>query len=60
MNTMTFNAWMTAVDIEISNRVMGMTSSDLPDCYADWHEDGLTPKAAAIRAIRNAKDEGEI
>ena len=52
----TFEAWLTAVDCEIASRVMGMTSSDLPDCcYAQWFEDGVSVKSAAARAIRNAK-----
>ena len=58
MTYSTFEAGMTAVDTEIARRVMGFTSSDLPDCcYADWYEDGVSVKSAAVRAIRSAKGE---
>ena len=52
----TFEQWMKEVDAILSAKLMGLTSSDLPDCcYAMWHEDGVTPKSAAARAIRYAK-----
>ena len=54
----TFDAWMTAVDNEIAKRACGVTSGDLPDCgYADWYEDGVSPKSAASKAIRSANGE---
>lgn len=35
----------------------GLGIDDLPDCcYADWYQDGVSPKSAAKRAIRHAKD----
>jgi hypothetical protein len=50
----TFEVWMTEVDNNIANVLCGMTSSDLPDvCYMDWYENGMTPKAAARKAIKN-------
>lgn len=50
-----FYSWMIEVDNEISKRTEGMISSDLPDCdYWDWFAAAVTPKRAAIRAIKNA------
>lgn len=50
----TFEAWMVKVNKLVSDRV-GLTTDDLPDCpYADWHQDGMTPKGAASKAIRMA------
>jgi hypothetical protein len=52
-----FSFWMKAVDAEIMRRAY-MTSGDLPDvCYRDWYDDGCTPKNAAARAIRYAKND---
>lgn len=54
---LSFDDWMRAVD-SILARKLGLTSADLPDCcYADWHENGVTPRNAANRAVRNAKGE---
>lgn len=41
------------VDQYIAQRAFGCTSADLADCcYADWYEDGVSPRSAASRAIR--------
>jgi len=48
-----FEEWMAAVDALISYALAGLNSSDLPDCcYLDWYDDGVTPKGAAKRALR--------
>jgi hypothetical protein len=55
--SMTFAQWLSAVDAWLLARI-GMVSADLPDCcYRDWFEDGVTPRQAASRALRNARDE---
>ena len=52
-----FTEWMKAVDDAIARKADGLVSLDLPDCcYADWHEEGMTPAAAARLAIKNAKE----
>ncbi len=52
-----FEDWMKQVDAAIASTLYGMTSSDLPDvCYRDWFDDGCTPKAAARRAMRDARE----
>ena len=49
-----FEDWMREVDRIIQARI-GLSYNDLPDCcYMDWYEDGVTPKGAAGRALRNA------
>jgi len=56
MKNKTFEEWMKEVDHQISIATY-MTSADLPDCcYRDWYDDGVTPKAAAKKAIRNAAE----
>ena len=51
-----FNGWMAKVNALIEAR-LGMSSSDLPDCcYRDWYDEGVTPKGAASRAIKAAKE----
>lgn len=53
-----FDSWMIQVDCECA-KLCGLSAWDLPDyCYADAHEDGMTPRQAARAAIRAAKDEG--
>ncbi len=53
---MTFQRWMAAVDRIIAAKC-GFTSADLPDvCYADWFDDGVSPKSAASRAMRAAAE----
>ena len=57
MNTKTFEEWMQSVDNVISDRLMGMTSADLPDiCYRDYYDDGMTPRQVAALAIRGAME----
>lgn len=52
----TFESWIKQVDAEISRRV-GLGYMDLPDIdYGGMFEDGVSPKTAAGRAIRNAMD----
>ena len=62
MNTATktgFAEWMQKVDA-ILVATLGMESADLPDCcYADWHEDGYTPRQAARMAVRVADGNDE-
>lgn len=52
-----FDQWLKEVDAAIKAKFMGLGMLDLPDCpYADWYEDGVTPKGAASRAIKRAKE----
>jgi hypothetical protein len=51
-----FGEWMRRVDEIIYNRCY-VGAEDLPDCtYRDWYDDGMTPKKAAGRAIKNARE----
>jgi len=51
-----FKNWMRQVDKEVGKKV-GISAQDLPDVpYADWHDDGMSPKAAAAKAIKMAKE----
>jgi hypothetical protein len=53
---MTFEEWKKKVDQHVETMI-GLSCDDLPDCcYRDWYEDKVDAKAAAKRAIRNAKD----
>ena len=57
---MTFEAWMAKADVvclAISGEYSsGLSIHDLPDCpFRDWFDEGVSPKSAAHRAIRNAK-----
>lgn len=55
----TFEAWMEAVDEQVE-ALAGCSVHDLPDCpFRDWYDAGLSPRDAALRAIRNANDEDE-
>ena len=48
-----FENWMNAADMEVSRRA-GLSIHDLADMnYRDMYEDGLSPKRAAGRALRN-------
>lgn len=48
-----FEAWMKAVD-RIVYLLAGCSAHDLSDQpYAVWHEDGMSPKTAARRAVRS-------
>jgi hypothetical protein len=56
-----FAEWKKLVDAAVAKKTGGLTCDDLPDCpYADWHDDGLTPNAAAGKAIKAAKDDGPM
>ena len=51
-NKSTFTSWMAEVDAALEAKCM-MDSRDLADCpYHDWYDDGVRPRAAATRAIR--------
>lgn len=53
---MDFEKWIKAVDAHIA-AFCGLGSDDLPDCcYRDWYDSGVSPAAAAKRAIKNAKE----
>ena len=55
-NGLGFAAWMTTVNQYVLDRI-GCWADDLPDyCYADAFEDGVSPKSAASRAIRAARE----
>ena len=55
-----FDEWKESV-ASIVERRTGMSLSDLPDCsYADWFQQGVTPKGAANRAIKEAGGEGLV
>ena len=52
---MTFEQWKSKVN-EAVERLVGLSCDDLSDyCYADAWEDGVSPIAAARRAIRNSE-----
>jgi hypothetical protein len=54
--SMSFGDWTTELDKAVQAMV-GCSLADLPDvCYADWFEDGVSPKSAARRAIRAARE----
>jgi hypothetical protein len=56
MKKMTFEEWKVAVNKAIEERV-GLSADDLPDQdYAVAWSEGMTPKLAAIEAIRAAKE----
>ena len=49
-----FDNWLDKVDMVIEQK-FGIGTSDLPDVdYWSWCEDGMTPKRAAMKALRNA------
>ncbi len=53
-NQTSFESWMREVDVQCWRRG-GCSTQDLPDVnYREWHANGLTPKSAACRALRNA------
>jgi hypothetical protein len=52
----TFEQWMSEVDAEL-RRIIGLTHRDLPDVtYYDWYEARVSPKTAAKRVLKNARD----
>jgi hypothetical protein len=52
----TFEEWLKEVDAALRNEC-GMTHLDLPDiAYRDLYDDGVSPKSAAKKAVKNAMD----
>ena len=52
MKKLSFEQWMEKV-----NSALPISSDDLPDvCYRDWYDEGMSPKAAAREAMKNAQD----
>ena len=48
-----FDAWKRKVNSEVGS-IVGLSADDLADQpYRDWHDDGVSPKAAAKRALRS-------
>ena len=53
-NRTRFNAWMAQVDSMVT-RICGLGVHDLPDqCFADWFQDGISPREAAERALEDS------
>lgn len=51
---MTFEEWLSRVDLSIQSLV-GLTHDDIDDwCYRDAYEDDVSPAVAARRALSNA------
>lgn len=49
-----FKDWLHDVDRHVTAKT-GLGRDDLPDCpYADWYEEGVSPKRAAARALKRA------
>ena len=49
-----FDKWMKKVEGYVVE-LTGLSTDDLPDCcYYDWYEDGMAPKPAARKAMRQA------
>jgi hypothetical protein len=56
MPKMPFEKWLELVDRYVKEETF-LSYQDLPDCpYADWYQDGVTPKSAAKRAIKRASE----
>jgi hypothetical protein len=52
----TYDEWMAEVNRIVGEKV-GLSTDDLPDCcYRDWYDNGVSARAAASRAIKNAKE----
>ena len=48
---MPYGQWIDAVNDYLCDKV-GVTTDDLPDCcYADWYDDGMSPRQAAREAL---------
>lgn len=57
MVKLTFEQWKKLVDQAVV-ALCGLSSDDLPDVdYYTWYSQGVTPKAAAKKAIHLAKTE---
>lgn len=51
MSQLTLKEWILKVNAVLEAKV-GLALEDLPDCcYADWHEDGVSPSTAARMAL---------
>jgi hypothetical protein len=51
-----FETWMKEVDAAVK-ALCYLSVADLPDCpFYDWYEDGVSPKAAARRVVKNANE----
>ena len=51
---LSFETWMREVDVQCWRRG-GCSTGDLPDVnYREWFDNGLSPKSAACRALKNA------
>lgn len=49
-----FDFWMVLVDRAVT-QISALSVGDLPDCcFADWYDDGMSPRTAARKAIRAA------
>ena len=52
-----FDVWMRKVNSAVEAATGGLSVSDLPDCcFRDWFDDGVSPSAAAKRALKNANE----
>lgn len=57
MRKKTFEEWMRLVN-DAAVKTYGIDIGDLPDInFLDLYNDGYSPKQAAKRCIRNARDE---
>lgn len=55
--SVSFEVWKRLVDEAVWDKVF-LSIDDLPDVpLHDWYDDGVSPKAAASRAIRSAREE---
>lgn len=53
----TFEQWFAEADAAC-RKAYGLSLSDLPDCpYQDWYATGKTPKGAASKAWKLAKED---
>jgi hypothetical protein len=54
--SMSFDEWKLTVYAYVDGMV-GLSCDDLPDCpYYDWFRAGMTPREAAVAAVRYAQD----
>jgi hypothetical protein len=51
-----FDEWKRKVNAAVEKKA-GLSADDLPDVnYSDWYEQGMSPSAAASKAIKSAKE----
>lgn len=56
MPRLTFQLWMEEVDRHCVE-MTGLNSEDFPDVdYQSWYQEGFSPKEAAKKCIRNARE----